>query len=92
MNEIDTWLKCKALKEKLNGVDLEVTLQDDTTAKLNVSPTIITKDKLGETYLRVEEIGRRDNLVYIKLPQPTLEHGHNITVKAVDIKKIHPDV
>lgn len=79
------WLKCKVLKEKIGRMDVEVLLQDNTPATINVHPTLVGVDDRDQSFLKVEEIGRKDDLVYIKLPRPTIEFGHNMTVKAKDI-------
>lgn len=84
-----SWLKCKILKESTKKMDVEVLLQDKTPATLNVHPTIVGEDETGETFLKVEEIGRKasEKLVYIKLPRPAIEFGHNVTVREQDIKR-----
>jgi len=82
-----SWMKCKVLKETTLKMDVEVPLQDGTPATVFVHPTLVGTDEAGDTFLKVEEIGKKNKLVAIKLPRPDIGFGHNVTVKEEDIKR-----
>lgn len=74
-------LECSVLEHKDGTIKVKIELQDGTFTCIEVN-SILT-DKLREkTYVEVESIGARNQLVYIKLPAPSLEHGELITVKS----------
>jgi hypothetical protein len=88
------WLECNILDELDNhDVVVEVKLQDDSSATITVHPTlIVNKNKQG--YVKVEYLagspsdkkGRSKGLTSIKLPRPSMQHGHNIVVKSKLVK------
>jgi len=81
----NVWLECQVTKTLGTNREIEVKLQDDSTTKIIVHETLI--GEIGDqNYVRVEDIGRKNKLVYIKLPQPSLQHGHNITVSQKVVK------
>jgi hypothetical protein len=75
------WLECQVINKLSDReVLVEVKLQDGSPAQLKVHP--IHLDKLvGATILKVQHKGERTGLTYVELPAPTINYGHNITVK-----------
>jgi hypothetical protein len=80
------WLACEIVQEGDLETEIKVKLQDNSTTNIKVHPSWLNKDKEGRRYVRCESFGRKDKLLYIKLPRPSLQHGHNITVNEVDTK------
>jgi hypothetical protein len=85
-NPTQVWLRCDVLNEENTQVEIRVVLQDNTTANLNVHSTLLGSDKEGKRYILCESFGRKNKLVSIKLPRPTLQYGHNIIVKESETK------
>ena len=88
------WLECKVTKEEVNhDLVVEVLLQDDSPTTITVHPTLVGyANKQG--YVKVEFIsgspidktGRTAGLTSVKLPRPSMQHGHNIVVKSKQVK------
>lgn len=82
------WLECNILKENnIRDVEVEIKLQDDSIATIMVHPTIVGKIE-NKNYVKVEYLAKMNNLTYIKLPRPTMQHGHNITVSSSKLREI----
>jgi hypothetical protein len=79
------WLNCEVLNViNERNVEVQVQLQDGTSGKLTVGAVCL--DSLeNPCRLKVEHRGEQQGLVYVELPAPTLNFGHNITVKKEDI-------
>ena len=81
-----SWLEVQIKQESESEILLEVSLQDDTTTPIRVHPTCIVKQG-NKTYLKIESMGSKGGLSYIKLPAPSLQHGYNITVNKSKLKQ-----
>lgn len=80
------WLQCE-IKSELNSEEMtiSVVLQDGVSTDLIVdSNTLMEKDE--KYFVRVESMGTKNKLAYVKLPSPTLLYGHLITVNNEMIK------
>lgn len=81
------WLECNVLKENnIRDLEVEIKLQDDSTTVITVHPTIVGKTE-NKSYVKVEYLAKMNNLTYIKLPRPSMQHGHNITVSSFKLKE-----
>lgn len=79
------WLSCEVINVvNERQVEIQVQLQDGTKGKLVVEARYL--DNLeNPCKLKVEHRGEQRELVYVELPSPTINFGHNITVKKEDI-------
>ena len=72
---------------------MEVALQDDSATTITVHPTLVGKHG-KKNYVKVEYLagspknkkGLSTGLTSIKLPRPSMQHGHNIVVKTKQVK------
>lgn len=80
------WLMCDVVNEGSLETEIKIKLQDNTTTNIRVHPNLLSSDKTGKSYIRCESFGRKNKLVYVKLPRPSLQHGHNITVNESETK------
>lgn len=82
----NAWLECNVLESSTTEMRVEIALQDGSTTNILVSPTV-TSSIGTKDYIRVEEIARKDGIAFIKLPSPSLQHGHNINVSEKSLRK-----
>jgi len=78
------WLECNILIKNSKDTKIEIKLQDDSVTTISVHPTLIV-EKNDKHYVKVESLANKNKLVYIKLPNPSMQHGHNITVSEKSI-------
>ena len=86
------WLECEIMKENVNhDLVIQILLQDDSPTTITVHPTLVHGD--NQKYVKVEYIagsptrkGRSAELMSVKLPRPSMQHGHNIVVKSKQVK------
>ena len=78
------WLKCKVIEKSIQDCIVEVEILDGTPIQIKVSPTLLD----DENYLKVERVGKNseNKLVYVRLPQPSIQYGHFVTVKQSHVK------
>jgi len=79
------WLECEIIREFANKMEVQVNLQDKTATKLIVFSNLVERIKGKKGKMKVEPIGEQKDLYSVKLPNPTLEFGHNITVNTSQI-------
>lgn len=75
------WLECEILDEFTNKMNVRVELQDGAPAELVVFSNLVERIRGKKGRMKVEPVGEQKDLYSVRLPKPTLEYGHNITVK-----------
>jgi hypothetical protein len=79
------WLECEIVKETDYYLDVKVKQYDGTEGILKVNPVLVEHGKHRRGKVKVEPIGETGDKYAVKLPRPTLEFGHHITVNTSQI-------